>query len=344
MRGIATARFAGIWLLASMAFGGILVGSTSAKAATFGSNLGAGSNDSVCKFQSLEPETRICTVGQLDLVSGHTAADGVVAPFDGVIVRWSVVTGTPLPGTGAVKLALRSMLPGYFERGPEVELPLSSPGTRHTFSERMSVTAGQHVGLRVSIENGSTQEAGAPIAFRQDGVGTVEIWAGEQYESIWEGHEDGVELLLEAEIEPDGDRDGYGDLTQDCSPNELGSDQRCDLFAPAIQFRYAPRQPFLKTGTILVHASLNDAGNVSAAGRLAVKGRHARWSSSLRSADSRLVEAGGWTALRLRVRKRVLKAARIAARKGKKIRARVNVSVVDAKGNERREVVEVGPR
>lgn len=340
---MALARIAGLWLCVSMAFGGVLVDSPSARATTIGSNLGAGANDSVCKFQSLEPETRVCTIGQIDLVSEHTAPDGLVAPSAGVIVRWSVVTGTRLPGTGTVKLALRSMPPGYLERGPEVELPLSPPGTRHTFPERMPVTAGQAVGLRVSIANRSTQEAGAPIGFRQDGVGTVDIWAGEQYESIKEGYEEGVELLLEAEIEPDGDRDGYGDLTQDCSPNRLGSDQRCDLTPPAIQLRSGGRQSFLKTGTILVYASLNEPGFVSAAGRLAVKGLGGRWISSLHGAGTRPVGAGEWTALRLQVRKPALKAARIGARKGRKVLIAVSVGAIDAKGNEVRERVEVRP-
>lgn len=309
-----------------------------------GSNLGAEANDSVCSFQSLEPKTRTCTIGQVDLESNHSATDGVVAPFDGVIVRWSVVIGTPLPGTGVVKLALRSMPPGYLTRGPEFELPASPPGTHHTFPERMPVLAGQHVGLRVSVENRSTQEAGAPIAFQQDGVGTVDIWAGEQFESIWEGHQEGVELLMAAEIEPDGDHDGYGDLTQDCSPNEVGSDQGCDLYAPAIKFRSAGRQPFLKTGAVLVHASVSDAGFTSATGRLTVTGKRGKWTSRLRGAEGRLVEAQGWTTLRLRVRRRVLKAARVAAREGKKIVAKVVVTVVDTKGNERRELVEVSSR
>jgi hypothetical protein len=337
-------RFAVIWLLVTCTLGGICVASTAAEAATFGSNLGAGANESLCRFQSLEPETRSCTIEQVDLLSSHSPTDGLVAPFDGVIVRWSVVTGTPLSGTGAVKLALRSLPPGFLERGPEVELPLSSPGTRHTFLERMPVTAGQYVGLRIWITNHSTQEAGAPIAFRQDGVGTIRNWAGEPYESASEGLEGGVELLMEAEIEPDGDHDGYGDLTQDCSPNEIGSDQRCDFKAPAIRLRSVRRQPFLKTGVISIHASLNETGFASAAGRLLVMGKRGRWTSSLRNPDSRLVEAGGWAALRLRVPKRALKAARVAAQRGKEILAKVNIRVVDTRGNERRELVEVDSR
>lgn len=334
-------RFAVIWLLVTCTLGGICVASTAAEAATFGSNLGAGANESLCRFQSLEPETRSCTIEQVDLLSSHSPTDGLVAPFDGVIVRWSVVTGTPLSGTGAVKLALRSMPPGFLERGPEVELPLSSPGTRHTFLERMPVTAGQYVGLRIWITNRSTQEAGAPIAFRQDGVGTIRTWAGEPYESASEGREGGVELLMEAEIEPDGDHDGYGDLTQDCSPNELGSDQRCDFRAPAIRLRAAGRQRFLKTGTVFVHASLNETGFASAAGRLSVMGRRGRWTSTLHNSGSRLVEAGGWTTLRVRVPKRALRVARAAARKGKKVLVKVRISAVDVRGNERREFVEV---
>jgi hypothetical protein len=320
-------------------FGGL----TSAEAVTVGSNLAAGANDSLCKFQSLEPETHFCTVGQVDLDVGHTATGGLVSPFDGVIVQWSVRTGVPLPGTGPIKLALRTMPPGYLERGPEVELPPSPPGSRHIFPERLPVSAGQPIAVKMSVANRSTQEAGVPISFREEKIGTIDTWAGEQFESIWEGWEENVELLLDAEVEPDGDHDGYGDLTQDCFPNEPGTTQSCDWKAPAIRLRVAGRQNFLHSGAIRIWVSLNETGSVRVAGQLGVKGRRSRWTSHLRG-DSGPVAAGGWTALRLHVRKRALRAARLAACDGKAIVVAVRMAAVDGQGNERQEFVQVRPK
>lgn len=345
MRGRAALQITGVSMVIGVTLGASLVASTPAKAVTFGSNLATTANDSVCEFQSLEPETRVCTVGQHDLLAGHTATGGLVAPFDGVIVRWSVLSGTASPGTGTVKLALRAMSgPGYLRKGPEVELPPSPPGTRYTYVERMSIGAGQPIGVKVTVSNRSTQEASAPIAFREEGVGTIDTWTGEPWESIWTTEED-VELLLDAEIEPDADRDGYGDLTQDCFPNSAGSQELCgrDLEAPTIWPRFAARQAFLRSGAILVRVASNEAGLASAEGRLEIKGRGG-WTYGLRGARRPVAVDGQAALLRLRVRKRALKAARAAVREGRKILVTVLVGVADAAGNERQATARIRPR
>jgi hypothetical protein len=262
MKGRGALQIAGISAMVSMALSVALVASTPAEAVTLGSNLATAPNDSVCKFQSLEPETRICRVEQDDLLAEHTATGGLVAPFDGVIVSWSVVSGTALPGTGTVKLALRTeSIFGDFRRGPEVELPSSPPGTTHTYPEQMSIVAGQPIGLTISTTNRNTQEAGAPIAFQGEGAGKISTLTGQPLKSIWNMEED-VELLLDAEIEPDADHDGLGDLTQDCFPTLLGRQELCghDLVPPTIEPHFAARQPFLRSGTILIGVASTSRG------------------------------------------------------------------------------------
>jgi hypothetical protein len=325
--------------------GAVAPGSSRAVAATIGSNLAGPSSGSVCAFQSLEPETRVCTVGQRELQPGHTAPAGLVAPFDGVIVRWSVLSGTAPPGTGAIKLALRlTDIASHPEKGPEVELPPSPPGTLHTFGERMPVSAGQPIGVKIAISNRSTEEAGAPIALREKGVGTIDTSTGEPWAAgtIWDTEED-VELLLNAEIEPDADHDGYGDLTQDCFPNEAAyNDCGIDLYAPRIRPRFAARQAFLRTGVILVRLASNEAATVRALGLLEIQGRGGR-TYGLRAGRSP-VAAGGQATLRLRVRKRALKAAKAAYRDGRMILVTVSVAAIDAAGNERLAAARVRPR
>lgn len=327
-------------LLAGLAW---VFSTASASAATIGSTLLAPANESVCKFKSLEPATQSCTVGQRELLPGHVAGGGLVTPFDGVIVRWSVISGAPLPGTGSVKLALRLMSgPGQLSKGPEVLLTSSPPGTRHSFAERMPIAAGQPIGLKVIVKNGSTQEAGASIAFREAGVGTVTSWAGEPWGSSSESEED-IELLLDAEVEPDADRDGYGDLTQDCFPTAFGNQDLCgrDLEAPQIHARAAARQGFLKSGLIRVRIGSSETGLASAEGMIEIKGREG-WTYGLRGTQ-RSVAANGHASLLLRVRRTALKAARAAARVGKKVVVRVHLGVADAAGNEQQATARVRP-
>jgi len=313
-------------------------------AATIGSNLLQAPNNSVCEFQSLEPKTNMCTVGQVDLAPDHTAAAGLVAPFDGVVVRWSVVSGQSLPGTGLVKLALRTTSgPGVLEKGPDVDLPLGEAGVRHSFPERMPVSAGQRIGVKIAITNRNTEEAGAPIAFGEPGVGRVEIWDGEPMSSTWD-MEENTELLLDAEIEPDQDHDGYGDLTQDCFPSHPGDQELCgkDLSAPIIRPWFSPRQAFLKSGVVLIRVGSNESGLARASGQLLIKGRGGH-AYALGSAHQSVV-AEGVVALRLRIRKPALKAARVASQLGKKMLVTARVGVVDSAKNAQEATVRIRPK
>jgi hypothetical protein len=324
----------------------LAIGAAPAKGVTFGSNLATAPNDSVCKFQASQLTTYVCSVGQYNLLAGHTASGGLEAPFEGVIVRWSVVSGHSLPGTGTVKLALRTTGgPGSVAKGPEVELPPSPPGTRHTFAERMPVSVAEPIGLRISVANQSAEEAGAPIAFREAGVGMIETWRGEPWEPApFLGKEDGVELLLSAEIEPDDDGDGYGDLTQDCFPWHPADEDPCepDSIKPRIKLRAAAKQNFLRSGFVVVRLVSNEGGRVKAAGRLKVQGSASQGYHMGRSRAQ--VRPGGEVVLRLRVRKPVLKAARAAKRDGKKVMATVGVAVVDVAGNEAKATTRVRSR
>lgn len=319
----------------------LLLAPGAASAAIIGSNLAIAANDSVCKFQAFEPKTRVCAVDQVELLTSHRAGDGLVAPFDGIIVRWSVVSGLALPGTGSVRLALRARNI-YLEKGPEVELPLGAPGSRYTFPERLPIAAGQPVALKIAVTNSSTQEAGAPIAHAEIGVGRAAVWAGEPWESAVTDEEE-TELLFNAEIEPDADKDGYGDLTQDCFPNHPGDQELCgrDIVPPAIQPRFAARQAFLRSGAILVRVTSNEAGLARAKGQLEIKGRDGR-TYELRGGH-KPITAGGSAALRLRLGKKALKSARAAVRDGKKILASVQVGVVDGARNAREATVRIRP-
>jgi hypothetical protein len=174
----------------------------------------------------------------------------------------------------------------------------------------------------------------------------MDMWTGgmaEPMESIWSQEED-TELLLNAEIEPDADGDGYGDLTQDCFPNHPGDQELCgrDFAPPTIRPLFSARQGFLRSGVILARVTSNESGIARAVGRLHIKGRGARTYALPTARKS--ITAGVSTVLRLRVRKPALKAARVAARDGKNITVTVRVGVMDAAGNEGQVPIRIRPR
>jgi len=317
----------------------------SASAAVVGSNLGRGASGSLCKFESFEPETRVCTVWQHDLQSDHTASDGLVAPFDGVVVRWSVVSGPVSAGTGSVKLALRAMHGLTPEAtGAEVDLPIDSPpGTRHTYQERLSVLAGQPIGLRAVVANRNTQEAGVPIAFSEKDVGSVDYLLGEPPGAIWD-QEESFELLLNAEIEPDQDEDGFGDLTQDCFPNHPGDQDLCgaDLRAPIIRPLFAKRQAFLRKRVVIVRVYSDEAGVARAKGAVEIRGRGGQRFPL--EAAHRPIAAGGIAKLSLRLPMRAVRAARHPSRESKTLFVRIRMLVSDAARNTQEAHVRIEPK
>lgn len=161
---------------------------------------------------------------------------------------------------------------------------------------------------------------------------------------IWET-EANTKLLLDAEIEPDADRDGYGDLTQDVCPGFSDDHQLCrvgDQEAPTIRFLSAAWQGFLSSGAIPVRVKSSETGHASAEGWLRIKGRDGRV-YRLRGVRKRVV-ADSQRTLRLPARKRTLRAARSAMRFDKKMLVTVRVGVVDAAGNERQKTAHVRPR
>ncbi len=200
----------------------------------------------------------------------------------------------------------------------------------------MRVSAGQHLGLKVSVSNVSPQEAGAPLAFRELMVGTMDTWTYGDAEptgsfAIWD-YEESTELLFAAVVEPDADRDGLGDVSQDCFPNHPFDQEFCgrDLRPPEIATRVRHRQGFLRSGVITARVSSDEAGTAEADGQLEIKGKPGR-TFALRRARS-AIGSDGSLALRIRIRPGALRLAQKAAREGKRVIARLRISVTDASG------------
>ena len=154
-----------------------------------------------------------CTVLQLTLGEADQAVRA-----DGVITRWSV-----RGAKGRLALRVIDGPPGrrrVVARGPTVRATGSGV---ETFSARIPVDTGQRVG----VEQGT--DGFLPFRYR-DETSTAEFYetplGTTPAASVrGAGGTSGYEFLYNATIEPDDDRDGRGDLTQD--PDHGGAGAEC---------------------------------------------------------------------------------------------------------------------
>ncbi len=154
----------------------------------------------------------------------QTAIGGVstATSSPGVIVRWRVLNGS----SGAYRIHVLTDNPGgsggafhaYHVLSTSETGNVTAP-TNSAFSEissfptRMPIPAGAYVGLTVP---GSTVPSFQSSAGGQAKYSRTEAPGSGVTGVVGESHNGAI--LYDADIEPDGDGDGYGDLTQDSCP------------------------------------------------------------------------------------------------------------------------------
>ena len=192
----------------------------------------------------------LCTVVQRNVAGASTAA-----PFDGVVVRWRIRAAVnittklrvvrPTGGNGVV--VDRSSEPVSIVVNP------SFRGRIVTIPTRLPISAGSFVGILKppTLNLGSVSGAGVGSSYSLindvgDGVAT-------SMSGLFTN-----EFAYGADIEPDADHDGFGDLTQDSCPTDGTVQLACTLpanAAPAItglkfkhsKFRVKNKGAVLKT-------------------------------------------------------------------------------------------------
>jgi hypothetical protein len=147
-----------------------------------------------------------------------------VAPFYGVVVRWR----------------LRSLDNGY----ARLQVIAPGPGDDATALRNSSVREAVHPGLnifedRLPIEAGATVGIDdSPGGWRYFGIAQQSAhiaWFGQPLNPLYQaygpsgptGTGTGLELLMNADVEPDADHDGYGDQTQDACPTDASTHGQC---------------------------------------------------------------------------------------------------------------------
>jgi len=167
----------------------------------------AGNDDLIC---GMAP---VCT-----FVQTQHGSRPVTAPFDGVIVRWRMRAVV----TGSFRLRVVRPLGGglFTGAGTSADTPVVAPAER-TMTTRLPIAAGDNIGVDVP-------SGGAAIARRSVAGGLWEEFTPALADSSAPRSSDVVPvnpeaLVLNADIEPDCDRDGLGDESQDfdllsCNP------------------------------------------------------------------------------------------------------------------------------
>lgn len=182
-------------------------------------------------------------------IEGHPTA----APVDGVVVRWRLLgasTGTyrvrVIAPTGSSEYKiLHSSEAGTVTSEPQLTEKIS------TFETRLPIPAGGYVALATPIS--------PQLGFRS---------GGGSYEDINDHVADGStvpatgtttgQFLYDADIEPDADHDGYGDVTQDACPSDGSTQSKCvpavnPAPKPAISdFKAKPKSFRVKPGGAVV--------------------------------------------------------------------------------------------
>lgn len=182
--------------------------------------------------------------------------DGVstALPFDGVVVRWRVLSShsanfrvrvvSPQAGSGLKVLSSSAVESVSVEPSPPI-------GKVTSFATRLPIPAGSYVGLA------SPTKSLLPVALHASGASETEFHDAPDGTVISEpGTARLSEVAYDADVEPDADHDGYGDVSQDSCPGASAIHEgRCpDPPSPPTPSPTSPPSPKI-TGLKIVPAS-----------------------------------------------------------------------------------------
>jgi hypothetical protein len=176
-----------------------------------------------------------CTYANFELPPGSAAPGGAKAPTDGVVTRWRIRVGNEITPVRLRILRGGSAASGTGAgTGPVVTPPLTMVST---YSVRLPIRAGDYIGVDCC-------EGGFANIFAGGG-GTRLHWANAlaDGQSAAPDGSDDFALLVNADVEPDADRDGFGDESQDQCPADpsaqsapcpVGKAQSCNGVAATV--------------------------------------------------------------------------------------------------------------
>jgi hypothetical protein len=251
----------------------LVFASVSSAAVTFGSRLIDNPTQSVCEDTTADPGSinGPCTMVML-IAPSAPAGDPVDqgAPTSGVITKFRIkAVGDGGPATATFRLANITPAAGGGDAiatsagtGPTITVPADTGDAPILqVGARLPVTQGQHIAvdgsanleaLHISDGNKWTYIYGPPLVDGQGGRDSTKVTE---------------ELLVQADIEPDADHDGFGDETQDQCPTQATTQGPCDTTAPSVSGLR------VNTKTLKVSYTLSEGSTASLALTKATTGR-----------------------------------------------------------------------
>ena len=184
-----------------------------------------------------------CTVSQRAVPTSSQAPGGLTAPTDGVVVRWRLDVGSlTTPTTLRILREGPKPFDDFFAVGTGQPTVIPTANQLSTFEMRLPIQAGDRLGIdccAAAYLDAFALTTDAPLYYWSpallDGA-TPSVANGEYTEH---------EVLLNADIEPDVDADGFGDETQDQCPSDPSTQVACppgaDDDAPETEITKAPR-------------------------------------------------------------------------------------------------------
>jgi hypothetical protein len=209
-------------------------------ATTFGSRLKNDPTTGSCVMFPTLPSPNCTLVDFTHPVDPNGDPNSTGAPVDGVITKFRIRAfgDGSNPGTVTFRVAdinrpnpsdTSSALAASAGTGPTVTIP-SEPNTDVPilqFAGRLPVRAGQHLAIDETNVNAIYASSGAKDTY---------VFSGPLVDGAGARGSNAVteELLVQADIEPDADKDGFGDETQDQCPSQATTQGPCDKAAPAV--------------------------------------------------------------------------------------------------------------
>lgn len=163
---------------------------------------------------------------------GVATGSRYTVPFDGVITSWSFQADASPPSSPTSFIAARACC-GTRDSYTTVGAAPASAITANElniYPARIRVQAGDVIGLSTGdgdfywyARDTEDQAAAAPSGID---VGESASYSSQQFETEY-GLTGGSRLDVSAQVEPDADQDGFGDVSQDACPGVSGSLQGC---------------------------------------------------------------------------------------------------------------------
>jgi hypothetical protein len=167
------------------------------------------------------------SAGEILLVSLANAPGNplpATIPSGGVITRWSFSLG--LPSEIPLSETLRIFRPTGASKQFQVigeSAPTSVTSGTQTFSTRIPVQAGDLISA-LAAAGGSTGSVFCETGVAGDRVGVAPVGS-----TVTASEEEGLQNPIVVFVEPDADKDGYGDETQDKCPQSAALQEACPL-------------------------------------------------------------------------------------------------------------------